>query len=234
MFLLYDGPSQFDGQPIIALATGIETPSTNRKTGPMVQTYILRKDIAPTLAVKSGQDYSICKDCMHRGTSCYVTVFQAPLQVWKSFQRHKPAALTAAELRAIGYRRNIRIGSYGDPAAVPSDIWAQLIAKANDFTGYTHDWRNSPAEIKRMCVASVDSESEQVEARELGWRTFRVLQTHEVSNRDEKLCPATIPNSRITCDRCMKCNGSKDSRRHFNIAAHVHGSKAKINHFNAA
>ena len=67
MYLLYDGPSRLDRAPIIVLATGIDTPSKNQKTGPMVQTYILRKDISPSEAVRSGADYSICGNCIHRG-----------------------------------------------------------------------------------------------------------------------------------------------------------------------
>ena len=50
-FVLYDGPSVLDGQPIVVIAT-MET--SNRKTGNMVQTWILRSDISPTDASKIG------------------------------------------------------------------------------------------------------------------------------------------------------------------------------------
>jgi hypothetical protein len=42
--VLYRGPSLLDGSPIVAIAT---IGSTNVKTGPMVQTWILRADMNP-------------------------------------------------------------------------------------------------------------------------------------------------------------------------------------------
>ena len=51
-YVIYDGPSLIDGKPIIAIA--ITKKSTNSKTGGMVQTYIIRKDIDPRQANKSG------------------------------------------------------------------------------------------------------------------------------------------------------------------------------------
>ena len=32
----------------------------------------------------------------------------------------------------------VRIGSYGDPAAVPTRVWAELVRYAKNWTGYTH------------------------------------------------------------------------------------------------
>ena len=73
--ILWKGYSLLDNQPIVVIAT---TGSKNSKTGDMVQTWILRDDIAPNQAVKTGEDYSVCGDCKHRGQSCYVKTFQAP------------------------------------------------------------------------------------------------------------------------------------------------------------
>jgi hypothetical protein len=81
-FIVYQGPSLIDGQPIVVL---VQTGSKNRKTGDMVQTYILRSDIDPISASRTGQDSSICGDCIHKGQAsdkeqgqainrtCYVT-----------------------------------------------------------------------------------------------------------------------------------------------------------------
>jgi len=79
--ILYDGPSMLDGEPIVVIAT-LET--SNRKTGQMVQIWIVRSDIAPTDAAKSGDDKSICGACPHRHYSkgvCYVNLAHAPLAV---------------------------------------------------------------------------------------------------------------------------------------------------------
>ena len=42
--VLYEGPSEIDGKPIVCIAT---LDSRNRKTGNMVQTWILRQDVSP-------------------------------------------------------------------------------------------------------------------------------------------------------------------------------------------
>ena len=79
--ILWEGASLLDGAPIVAIATFA---SRNAKTGDMVQTWIMRADMAPMDALASGDDVSICGDCMHRpanGGSCYVKVWQAPRSI---------------------------------------------------------------------------------------------------------------------------------------------------------
>ena len=95
--VIYRGPSMLDGAPIVCIATGLETGSSNGKTGGgLIQTWIIREDQSPTEAVNSGADASVCGGCRHRGSivdgknvdrSCYVTIFQAPLNVYKSYHR---------------------------------------------------------------------------------------------------------------------------------------------------
>lgn len=46
-FVLYEGPSVLDGAPIVAIAT---MSTKNAKTGAMVQTWILRANMAPLAA----------------------------------------------------------------------------------------------------------------------------------------------------------------------------------------
>lgn len=74
-FVIYEGPSVLDGAPIVAIAV---TASDNRKTGNMVQTYILRRDVHPSEALRTGDDASIRGDCKHRpalgGASRMITV----------------------------------------------------------------------------------------------------------------------------------------------------------------
>ena len=49
--IIYKGPSLLDGKPIVAIAT---YSNRNTKTGHVVQTYILRSDINPLEASKTG------------------------------------------------------------------------------------------------------------------------------------------------------------------------------------
>ncbi|NBU71905.1 MAG: hypothetical protein EBS53_10740, partial [Bacteroidetes bacterium] len=62
-FLFYRGASPIDRAPLIGIAT---LESENRKTGNMVQTWILREDISPTMARSIGEDRSFCGDCSVR------------------------------------------------------------------------------------------------------------------------------------------------------------------------
>jgi hypothetical protein len=88
--VLYHGPSLLDRGPIVAVLTGLWRPSANRKTGAMLQTWILRADESPTDAHRSGADASICGPCPLRGSSgganrrCYVNLGRAPLAVHRT------------------------------------------------------------------------------------------------------------------------------------------------------
>lgn len=134
-YTIYRGPSMIDGSPIVAIATGFVNGSNNVKTGDMIQVWILREDVSPTDAIKSGEDKAICGNCPHRGRllddgtmgarSCYVEVGRAPLGVWRSYhgllkgQNGTGIYPMAQDLAALGEGRRIRLGAYGDPAAVP-------------------------------------------------------------------------------------------------------------------
>ena len=94
-FTIYQGPSMIDGTPIVAIAV---LGSSNRKTGNMVQTYILRQDMRPVQAVQTGADVAICGDCKHRpsnGGACYVVVAQGPTVVYKTWVAGKYPTATA-------------------------------------------------------------------------------------------------------------------------------------------
>ena len=69
-FVLYDGASVLDGAPIVVIAT-LET--SNAKTGAMVQTWILRSDIEPHQAIKTGDD-SVFVVIAHNGITRTVPV----------------------------------------------------------------------------------------------------------------------------------------------------------------
>ena len=228
--IIYQGPSMLDGAPIVVIAVGINVSSKNRKTGNMIQTHILRADIAPTAAVKSGMDSSICGDCKHRGDgtgkgrTCYVNVGQGPLIVWNAFRAGRyPIATDRA---AIGRGRLVRIGTYGDPAAVPRHVWSELLAESTGHTGYTHQWRTRP-DLAAYCMASTDNESESIDARLAGWRTFRVaMPGHVARMARESVCPASAEaGKKLTCAECLACHGAASMRRG-SIVIQAHGGFA--------
>jgi hypothetical protein len=190
----------------------------------MLQTYILRADVAPTVAIVTGQDASICGDCMHRGKNgkgrtCYVNVGQGPLGVFRAFQRGIYPA--AEDVAAIGAGRNVRLGTYGDPAAVPANVWQALTSRCSGHTGYTHQWRRAPA-LKSLCMASCDDAQDALLARLHGWRTFRVaMPSHAARIDGEAICPASAEAGRkLKCETCLACNGATGRRGSIVIQAH--------------
>ena len=223
---LYDGPSIIDGAPIIVLLTGLAKSSKNGKTGDMLQTWILRKDVAPHDAIKTGEDSSVCGNCPLRplnfnatpkaervsSRKCYVKVHHAPLSTWKA-NRDLPVT-PSAEVVPMLDGRPVRFGSYGDPAAVPAWVWEPLRPGRN-FTGYTHQWKDITA---TSLMASVHSETERSEARAKGYRTFRIIRNVAERVSGEVLCPASKEaGAKTDCATCGLCMGD----------AHGKGLKAR-------
>ena len=120
-----------------------------------------------------------------------------------------------------------RLGSYGDPAAAPFRVWQHATQHARARNGYTPQWRAAPA-FAALCMASVDSEAEAVEARLSGWRTFRVrAASAPLMTGAEIACPASEEaGKRTTCADCRACGGTSAKAR-VSIAIVAHGATAR-------
>jgi hypothetical protein len=211
------------------IISGLDS-STNRKTGNMVQSYILRRDVSPIAALATNKDKSICGDCPLRGTTvkgkrvgrpCYVNVGQGPQATWKG-----QSNFAGKESSISG--RTFRMGTYGDPAFVPISVWKKLLSNVIGWTGYTHQWRKSTSQgLKTLVMASVESVDTKNQANALGWRTFRVMRKNESLQTDEVLCPASEEAGRkTTCENCKLCSGT--SKKAKNIAIYAHSAQ-KVN-----
>jgi hypothetical protein len=229
--VLYEGPSRIDGAPIVCIACRITEASGNAKTGAMVQTFILPRDVDPNKALKTGADSSVCGDCKLRPilkgkTRCYVRVYQAPLSVWNAYQRGRYAVpgidFDEALLPELFEGLAFRIGSYGDPAAIPARIWKRATRLVKNRTGYTHQWRKRiGAGLKDLCMASADNESEVALAIAKGWRTFRVRKHDAPTLKTEIFCPASAEaGRRVQCDTCGLCRGATIAAKSIVIADH--------------
>ena len=221
--IIYQGPSLIDGKPIIAIAT---LNSSNSKTGEMIQTWIMRSDIEPHKAIKTGEDSSVCGDCPHRPAndgSCYVLTFQAPLSVYRAFHRGSYDNRSIESFRG----KPLRLGSYGDPLAVPLDAWQELIDISNGRTGYTHQWKtNTNPEWKKLVMASVDNLEQAKQAKQAGWRYFRVTNETAPKTKGESICPASEEaGKKLSCADCLSCSGQ--TGRKSSIVINAHGSRAK-------
>jgi len=218
--IIYKGPSQLDGQPIVVIAT---YSNRNRKTGAVVQTYILTLD-NPLEASKTGRDSTICGNCIMRGTTtedpkrkiavgrrCYVNLGQGVLIVFKAFERGVyPMADDPEDRTAIGAGRFVRIGTYGDPAAVPDEVWEDLIDEASNHTAYTHQpgWRPD------IAMQSADTYEQAQGFWAKGMRTFRVvIDISAIDRTKETICPASKEaGRRVQCTDCKLCNGSSKAK----------------------
>lgn len=241
-YILYEGPSLLDGAPIVVIATGFARRSSNAKTGDMVQTYIIRSDVDPVAAAREGADAAVCGDCKHRpanGGACYVTLIHGPASVYRAYKAGKyPKAYSPDGghiLPTLGAGRMVRLGTYGDPAAVPSHLWERLCSAAAGRTGYTHQWRNGdlPAAhldaLRALVMASVDDEAERAYAQQLGWRYFRIRGSEaELLGAREFTCPASLEAGKVkTCATCGACDGAHRGAGKASPVIVVHGARAR-------
>lgn len=228
--VIYRGPSQLPGQSaaeIVGVVTGLDGSSHNPKTGPMAQLWIIRADVDPVSALKSGKSRAICGDCGLQDNGCYVAVKNAPLAVYRRLKRRGYRRGTCARVNAVLQARGLRLrlGAYGDPAALPASVLQQLTAGVR-WTGYTHAWRGlqDPAAYQQLLMASCDSPADRALAVIRGWRTFRTRAVDQLINEGEITCPASDEaGHRTTCEQCCLCDGKhglQDARRSIVIAVH--------------
>jgi len=225
-FIFYRGPSELDGSPIVGIAT---LKSTNVKTGNMVQTWIMRDDVEPHIATRSDLDKAVCGDCPLRPSEsgvCYVLTFQGPLAIYRAYKAGRYPDFTLAPGPEVTGRM-VRLGAYGDPAAIPQSAWTNLLEHAKGWTGYTHQWRRFPW-LRDYCQASCDNPTDVRDASADGWKVFYVVPP----NTDRRTlqretgqllhdCPAVTGRKSTTCNACGLCNG-----RRAHIVIDAHGARA--------
>jgi hypothetical protein len=251
--IIYQGKSQLDNQTnIVCIATDN---SSNQKTGSMVQTWILHADLDPISANRWGNDRAICGECIHKGTekslfelrgtaeqrSCYVLLL-GPQSIYKTYVAGGYKTARPDKLDKLGSGRIIRVGSYGDPAAVPADIWRNLLQDCAGWTGYSHQLLSADKtnlnsqflEYSDFCMLSADTIEQAQLAWSQGLRTYRTVESVEEIDKDhEVLCSASEQAGKVTtCAKCKLCSGSKGKARFAkSIAIPVHGTGKK--HFSA-
>jgi hypothetical protein len=222
---VYRGPSQYDGTPIVAILTGLNPsrPSRNAKTGPMAQLWILSADVAPSIARKTGHDAGICGGCLYRyslapkgAPKCYVQI-KTPGQVWASWRRgNVPAMDPISASTYMGARgMSLRLGAYGDPAALPGSVVRGLLTHVSKWTGYTHGWRSRP-DLRDIVMAST-SAADDAEAKAAGWRTFSVTRPGDTMPAASIPCPS---DRGIQCADCRLCAGASKVAKSIHIKDH--------------
>lgn len=231
-YILYEGPSMYDGQPIVAVATCVARKSKNIKTGNMIQVIIMAQDEPPHEAQKSGLDSAVCGDCKQRpsqGGGCYVRTEQSILAAWKAWKAGKYQWWDFE----TPFKKPIRIGAYGDGLAMPQWITEAIVAAAeHGWTAYSHAWDWPGNEwAAAYYMASVEIAEEYDKASAAGWRTFWVYRDPETWD-DSLSLMGTIPcpaDKGVQCADCLLCSGNR-GRGRCSIRIQAHGAKAKQVH----
>ena len=206
--IIYAGISMLTGAHLIK---AVVTPtSNNAKTGPISQLWIIPDTTLPSAAVKSGEDQGVCGDCELRGGICYVnTVRMGPNQIARSKMQPWHGGYWPAQTR---------LGAYGDPAAIPRHKLEMFVDKRN--LGYTRQWRHPAGQdFKDICMASVFTLEEREQAKDMGFRTYRI--GHEKA-AGEMFCPYP----KVTCQMSGLCNGNRKPGKK-DIVIPVHGTQYK-------
>ena len=139
-YIAYEGPSMIDGRPIVVIVNKIDG-SDNAKTGAIVQSFIIRSDVAPTDALKTGDDVSICGQCVHRpilaktngAAPCYVNVGRSVRSVYEAYKRGRYERASVDVIAAALAGKIVRLGTYGDPAGFLGFPWAWTPKRARRF-----------------------------------------------------------------------------------------------------
>ena len=238
-YIAYEGPSQLDGAPIVVIINKVHSASANDKTGDLVQSFIIRSDVQPVEALKTGDDASICGDCEHRPinakltgkATCYVNVGRSVRAVYEAYKRNRYERISLPELALKLAGKQLRIGTYGDGAAAPVSIWQALITYTAGHVGYTHQWTRigfNHTAWAQLTMASADTVEQAKTAHKLGYRTFRVSIGID-KKQGEISCPASAESGKkTTCADCMLCGGTTKQAKHIVIADHGLGHKRRV------
>ena len=100
----------------------------------------------------------------------------------------------------------VRFGTYGEPSLHPIEMIDAMVKVADNWTGYTHQWRKSD-ELGAYFMASTHTLVESEEALKQGYRSYIATPTRidEVVN-----CPASKESDyRSSCSKCGLCSGTQ-------------------------
>ncbi len=223
--IVWRGPSIFTGNPVQVLLSCLNpsSPSRNWKTGPMIQATILPVGVNPTRGFGTLAERDTCGACRLTGAGA-ARVCYAAMHAWLTGRSAEGAPVVdlAEAVRLLG-NRPLRIGAYGDPAAVPTEVWRGLVDGASHWTGFTHAWRTCDQALAQWVMASVDGPAEQREAAALGWRTFRIR--HPGGELALGEVPCANESSGVQCIKCALCKGNASGAANVVITVHGLGSR---------
>ena len=222
--VLYEGPSLLNKQPIVCIAT---LESANRKTGNVIQTWIIRQRVNPVHAMLNRAVASICGDCPLSGTVCYVIEKHAPLAVYSKYKANRYPHYNWKLHKPLFEGRVIRWGAYGDPAALPLSLVRYYNGLCNGHLGYSHQLlngtyvnRHRADKLAKLFMVSAHNRPMADKAYARGHRFFQTVTSPSEAHPSAIKCPS----DRVQCVKCGLCNGSSGNGRSVWIEAHGFGA----------
>ena len=213
-------------QSVILVITNLIKPSTNDKTGDMVQTWLLDRDLltAPKVFGAKCTSCPMVQECyVSENTMGHKSVRKATLKALGLIEGNTSYQVTTLEqVLPLLRGRKLRLGAYGDPSALPIEDLRALVSASDGHTGYTHFYKEVDPAYAEFLMASVEDLASEMLAQSLGYRTYRVLRKgesdHEVTDRSI-LCLESSKG--IQCADCLVCSGtSKPNAKHVYIYEH--------------
>ena len=243
--VVYEGGSSITGNPIAWIIT---FHSTNRKTGPCPQGWVLSASTYPAKAAQDavieGRLDDVCGKCIAKWTIakkagiCYAGPNRAPNNVFKAY--HKGRYVRPDDKghgKAMNRFRHYamawelwRSDAFGDSAAVPRpviddiDLWS-----GTKPCRYTQRWRELPDVWRHKAMASCWTYLDAIEAHDAGWRSYRACGGHPATPIDmlarERLCPYP----RQQCISCKGCTGQPAGKKRIGTSyvTRVHGTGSR-------
>ena len=232
-YILYRGPSAFDGTPIVAIIAKSKTKNAKnkakkgkKKQTDLAQLYIFpdTPDKTPIQHVQEQTTKAVCGNCTKQPQGdCYThatVVSKAAGSMHRALYRgsYNGVISTKEEYEETMEGREMRSAAYGDSAAIPRHVWIQIQLwdrainnnpKEKRGRGYTHAWRTAD-HLRETHMASVETLNDVKDAIRLGWRYFRVRKANEPLLEGEIGCPASNEQgNRTTCATCNLCTGNQ-------------------------
>lgn len=193
------------------------TDSTNIKTGPMTQIWIMARNLHPVESRRTGHDATLqCQGCPYASNQgCYVSPLPL-MQIWRVYQSgdYETVTMESPEWASLFDNASVRLGAYGNPSMLPLAMLEDICSRAYMWTGYMHDWNLMPASLAksygRFLMASCEPSNVQF-AQNLGLRTFTVVS--DVPS-DRSLGIECLSDTKgIQCIDCGLCDGTQRSNK---------------------
>ena len=154
---------------------------------------------------------------------CYVNVGQAPQAVWQAYKRGRYPTYNPKRHANLIRGRRVRLGAYGDPAALPIRILRDLVSLSSGHSGYSHQLfaidRRRADLVAQFCMASCETLTQHREAVRRGWCPFTVVRPDQQPPAGAVECP--FYSHKVRRDSCLLCGGTSRRARPVYVIAHA-------------